>query len=129
MADLEGQQSCTANEGQLRAAGLSVAVGTSWPAPGPRSTRRRGLKQNPFALPGSRSSCMSRTVAAKLCYRLAANAAPRTTVMGIGTDGMPLATTSSLLSPISRSVGTSKKVETMAAPVATPIELKSCVVA
>ena len=37
-----------------------------------------------------------------------------------GRDGMPLATTSSVLSPVSASVGTWNQVETMAEPVATP---------
>ena len=49
---------------------------------------------------------------------------PGTTVMVTGMDGMPLATTSSVLSPVSMSVGTSNQVETMAEPVATPIVLK-----
>ena len=98
-------------------------VGTSWPAPRPRGLGGgAALGKNPIASPGSRSLLREPDVAGKLCYRLAASAPP-TTVMFIGRDGMPLATTSSLLSPVSRSVGTSKKVETMAAPVATPIVL------
>ena len=47
--------------------------------------------------------------------------------MVIGWDGMPLATTSSVLSPSSVFVGTSNRVETMAGPVATAIVLKSWV--
>jgi hypothetical protein len=40
---------------------------------------------------------------------------------------MPLATTDSLLAPVSMSTGTSNFVDTIALPVATPIELWSCV--
>jgi hypothetical protein len=42
-----------------------------------------------------------------------------------GDEAMPLATTASVLAPVSAPVGTSKLVETVALPVATPIELWS----
>jgi hypothetical protein len=46
-----------------------------------------------------------------------------------GCEGMPLATTSSVLLPRSIVVGTWNLAETILVPVATPIVLKSCVVA
>ena len=49
------------------------------------------------------------------------------TVMLAGWEGIPFATTSSLLAPVSMPEGTSKLVETDALPVATPIVLWSCV--
>ena len=44
-----------------------------------------------------------------------------------GVDGTPLATTTSVLAPVSVLDDTSKCVETCALPVATPIVLWSCV--
>jgi hypothetical protein len=49
------------------------------------------------------------------------------TVMVTGLEGIPFATTSRELLPVSAVAGTSKFVETFAAPVATPIVLWSCV--
>jgi hypothetical protein len=48
-------------------------------------------------------------------------------VTRFGLDGIPLATTTILLAPVSAVVGTSKVVETIAFPVAIPIVLWSCV--
>lgn len=49
------------------------------------------------------------------------------TVTETGCDGIPFATTSSWLAPFSMPEGTSKFVETVVFPVATPIVLWSCV--
>ena len=51
----------------------------------------------------------------------------RTTVTSIPADGIPLATTCSVLAPDLTAPGTSKKVKTRVDPVATPIVLWSCV--
>ena len=51
------------------------------------------------------------------------------TVMLAGWEGIPFATTSSVLAPVSAPEGTSKLVDTIADPVATPIVLWSCVLA
>jgi alkanesulfonate monooxygenase SsuD/methylene tetrahydromethanopterin reductase-like flavin-dependent oxidoreductase (luciferase family) len=48
-------------------------------------------------------------------------------VTRFGLDGIPLATTTILLAPVSAVTGTSKVVETIAVPVAIPIVLWSCV--
>ena len=48
------------------------------------------------------------------------------TVMETGDDGMPFAITTSELVPVSMFAGTSKLVETVVLPVATPMVLGSC---
>jgi hypothetical protein len=49
------------------------------------------------------------------------------TVIVTGSEGIPFATTSRELLPVSAAAGTSKFVETSSAPVATPIVLCPCV--
>ena len=49
------------------------------------------------------------------------------TVTLTGADGMPLATTTRLLAPVSAVFGTSKLVDTIFVPVATPMVLGLCV--
>ncbi len=57
----------------------------------------------------------------------AAAARRQFTVTLIGFEAMPFATTASELGPVSIEAGTSKLVETIFDPVATPIVLWSCV--
>ena len=100
--------------------------------PAARSARTiSAIAQRRKAFPFTRKKFLPRGKAGEEWLRVMRGIARQDqfTVTDTGADGIPFAITTSVLAPVSAFDGTSKFVETVLFPVATPIVLWSCVLA